>query len=180
MQNYLHYFNFTLGLFALISGLICLFALALLFFYKKENIFLTFIKNNFLILGFFISLLALCFSLFYSQILNYAPCYLCWLQRIFMFPQVVLFGMAYLKNDRKVADYAFPLLLIGFLIATYQNYLYYFNVGTGTCDPSGVSCVQRFVSEINGLISIPMLSLISFFILIVLLIIARFYKKENI
>ena len=146
----------------------------------KDNKFLAFLKKNFLILGFIISFAAMAFSLFYSQVLNYAPCYLCWLQRIFMFPQVLLFLVAYIKKDVKIDRYAFPLLVIGSFISLYQNYLYYFGGSGNICDPSGVSCVQRLVSEFGGYISIPMMALTTFFVLMVLLVIARFYQWEKI
>lgn len=105
-----------------------------------------------------------------------------------MYPQVFLFGIAYFKKparpdgrsggDTSVAGYAMPLLIIGTLIAIYHNFIYYFTEYAGPCDASGVSCVQRLVSEFNGYISIPMLSLTVFVSLITLLLVARFYKKE--
>lgn len=184
MTEYIHYFNLILGIFAIILHFLCVFSLFLLFLVPSENKFknkfLSFILEHFLFIGFIISFFTTALSLFYSEILSYAACFLCWLQRIFLFPQVVLFGMAYLKKDIKVAHYAFPLLFSGFLIALYHNFIYYFGESLVPCDASGVSCVQRFVNEINGYISIPMFSLTVFFALITLLLIVRFYKKDRV
>ena len=97
-----------------------------------------------------------------------------------MFPLVFLFAVALWYKDRKVIRYALPLLCAGFLISVYQNFFYYFGESSGLpCDASGVSCYQRLVSEFGGYISIPMLALTAFFALLVFLIVAHFYGKEN-
>lgn len=183
MIDYVHYLNLTLGIFTIALQLLCVFTLLSLFVVtdrnKFQDKFLSFISENFLIIGFIFSLFATGLSLFYSEILRYAPCVLCWLQRIFLFPQVVLFGMAYLKKDRKVAHYSFPLLFIGLLFALYHNFIYYFSESAGPCDASGVSCVQKLVYEIGGYISIPMFSFTILFALITQLLVVRFYKKET-
>ncbi|MDA1515628.1 disulfide bond formation protein B, partial [Bacillus cereus group sp. TH40LC] len=38
----------------------------------------------------FISLIATCGSLYFSEILGFTPCNLCWYQRIFMYPLIFL------------------------------------------------------------------------------------------
>jgi disulfide bond formation protein DsbB len=72
-------------------------------------------------LGFLISLFATIMSLYYSYYLHIAPCELCWLQRIFIYPQVVLFGMAWYKKDTGIYDYIIFLSGIGLIIATYHH-----------------------------------------------------------
>ena len=52
-----------------------------------------------LVLGFLISLAALAGSLFYSEIVGYEACVLCWWQRVFLYPQLVLFAIALWKNE---------------------------------------------------------------------------------
>lgn len=179
MFDPIHIFNLTLGLLAVGLQVVSVAVLILFIFAPKENEVLIFIKKHFLFLGFFLSLAAVILSLFYSNFLHYAPCYLCWLQRIFMFPQVFLLGIAYFKNDRKIFIYSFSLLVIGSLIAIYHEFIYIFGEGTGPCDASGVSCVHRLVSEIGGYISIPMLSLTSFVALIVILLVGHFGMEGN-
>jgi len=176
---YIHYLNLTLGIFSIILQFLSVLALIFLFFGPKENKFLAFVKEHFLIIGFIISFFAVAFSLFYSEIIGFLPCKLCWFQRIFLFSQVVLFGMAFIKKDRKVAHYSFPLLVTGFFVAIYQNFIYYFQASTASCDASGVSCVQRLVDEFGGYISFPMFSLITFIALMTILVVARFYKKQK-
>lgn len=180
MNPAVHYLNLFLGTGAIILQIIAVLSLLILFFGPKKNGFLNFIDKHFLPLGFFISLFVSLFSLVYSEIVNFAPCHLCWYQRIFMFPLVFLFGVALWDKDRKVIRYALPLLVAGFAVSVYQNLIYYFGAGSDIpCDASGVSCYQQLVSEFGGYISIPMLSLTAFFSLLVLALVAHFYQKRK-
>lgn len=180
----IHYLNLFLGLGAIMLQIIFLFALYLLFFtsHRKginKNHFLSFIEKHFLILGFLVSFFAVIFSMVYSEVANFLPCQLCWFQRVFLFPQVFLYAIALWNKDRNVIIYSTPLLCFGFAISVYQNFIYYFgNSGNVPCDVSGISCYQHLVSEFGGYISIPMLSLASFFALLVINLIVHFSKKE--
>ena len=53
-----------------------------------------------LCLGFLFSLFGVLGALYYSEVLSLAPCGWCWVQRIFLFPQPVLFLAALWKKDR--------------------------------------------------------------------------------
>jgi len=181
-MNYqtIHYLNVFLGSGAIALQAISVVLVLLLFFGPKKNAILSYVDKNFLKLGFLLSLFASVFPLVYSEIIHFPPCSLCWWQRVFMFPLVFLFAVALWYKDRKVIRYALPLLCAGFLISVYQNFFYYFGESSGLpCDASGVSCYQRLVSEFGGYISIPMLALTAFFALLVFLIVAHFYGKEN-
>src|SRR5512141_2845365 len=101
----LHYLNIFLGLGAIILQILAVGALFLLFFRTKEkskNAYLDFIDKHFLVLSFLLALFSSIFPLVYSEIVHFLPCYLCWWQRIFMFPLVFLFGVALWDKDRKV------------------------------------------------------------------------------
>ena len=182
MSPSVHYLNVFLGLGAIITQILCFFALVMLFFGSKKNAYLDFIKNHFLVLGFLISLLASVFPLVYSEIIHFLPCVLCWWQRVFMFPLLFLFGVAFWEKDRKVIKYVLPILSAGFLVSVYHNFNYYFaEVGsTAPCDASGVSCYQHLVSEFGGYISIPMMALTAFVALLTLLAVAHFYGKNKV
>ena len=183
MTESIHYFNFTLGILAIILQFVCVLTLIVLFLVSRGNKFkdnfLSFISKHFLFIGFLISFFAVALSFFYSDVIGYAPCFLCWLQRIFFFPQVILFGVAFIKKDRKVIQYAFPLILIGLLISLYHNFIYYFNESLTPCDATGISCVQKLVNEIGGYASIPMFSLTMFSTFMIILLVAHYYKKED-
>lgn len=176
----IHYLNVFLGLGAILLQILSVIALTLLFLGPKKNIFLDYVDRHFLVLSFSISLFASVFPLVYSEIIHFLPCYLCWWQRIFMFPTLFLFATALWDKDRKVVRYAASLLSVGFLISVHQNFVYYFGETSNLpCDASGVSCYQHLVSEFGGYISIPMLALTAFFALLTLLAVAHFYPKKN-
>ncbi len=175
-----HYLNIFLGSGAILLQIFSVVALSILFFRPKQNIFLDFIDKHFLPISFILSLSASLFSLVYSEVINFLPCYLCWFQRVFLFPIPFITGVAIWYKERKIVKYVLPLLSVGFLISVYQNFIYYFaNTGSLPCDASGVSCYQRLVSEFGGYISIPMLALTIFFTLITVVLVAHFYKKED-
>ena len=96
-----------------------------------------------------------------------------------MFPTLFLFGTALWDKDRRVIRYAASLLSVGFLVSAYQNFFYYFgDTSNLPCDITGVSCYQHLVSEFGGYISIPMLSLTSFFALLAIVLVVHFYQKD--
>jgi disulfide bond formation protein DsbB len=176
-----HYLNVFLGFGAILLQIVSVIALFILFFGPKKNVLLDFIYKHFLPIGFLISLFCTLFSLVYSEIIHFAPCYLCWFQRIFMFPLVFLFGVAFWDEDKRVVRYALPLLCAGFLVSVYQNFFYYFGESSSLpCDASGVSCYKQLVYEFGGYISIPMLALTGFLALLTLVLVAHFYKKGEV
>ena len=180
--NTIHYLNVFLGAGAIVLQIFSVVALLALFFGPKKNKFLDYVDKHFLVLAFLIALVSSIFPLVYSEIIHYAPCNLCWWQRVFMFPQLLLFGVALWDKDRKVLRYSLPLLCVGFAVSVYQNFGYYFGekLSSAPCDASGVSCYQHLVSEFGGYISIPMLALTAFFALLMLTLVVHFYKKKNI
>jgi disulfide bond formation protein DsbB len=114
-------------------------------------------------------------SLFFSYVMGFAPCVLCWYQRIFLFPLVIILAAGLFPLDRTVVRYALPLAVAGWLTAAYHNLLYE-GVIPENIQPcsQGVSCTEEYI-ELFGFLSIPMLSLLSFSTVIILLII---FKKR--
>lgn len=161
--------------------------LFLVFVSKRKNRYLTIIKKNYLVIGFGISFLATLFSLIYSEVIGFVPCRLCWFQRIFMYPQILIFGLALwqkiryqIVENKEVLKYSFLLTLVGLSISIYHNVLYYAKSGIDVlCDASGISCFKRIVSVFGGYISIPMLSLSAFFALMTMTIIVYLYKERD-
>ena len=108
-------------------------------------------------------------SLFFSEIMEFAPCALCWYQRIFMFPLVFILLVGLFPFDKNIIRYALPLALTGWGFAFY-HYLLYSGFIPESLQPcsQGVSCSETYI-DLFGFLTIPMLSLISFTIIIVLL-----------
>ena len=112
-------------------------------------------------------------SLFFSEIMELAPCALCWYQRIFMFPLVIILLVGLFPFDKSIIKYALPVAIAGWGFAFY-HYLLYSGFIPESIQPcsQGVSCSETYL-DLFGFLTIPMLSLISFSIIIGLLLILR-------
>lgn len=150
----------------------------LLFFRKRWDFVLKFMGKYGIVFAFIIATASTAASLFYSEIAGFEPCELCWFQRIFIYPSVILLGSALIKKDFHIVDYVLSLSAVGFLISLYHNYIYYSNEGlNSTCQILGsqVSCVKRYVFEF-GYVTIPMMALTAFALIILFLV---FHKLQN-
>lgn len=115
-------------------------------------------------------------SLFLSEIAHFAPCLLCWVQRIFMYPLVVILGVAYFLNDLKARVTAFVLSLIGFSYAVYHILVQFFPASFKCSDEIANCALKSFTYY--GFITIPVMSATAFAaILLVLLFSARTSKS---
>lgn len=113
-------------------------------------------------------------SLFFSSVLEYEPCVLCWYQRICLFPLIFIFATGLFPTfDKSVIKYALPLTIVGGLIAFYHTLLYAGIIPENIQPCSkGVSCTEKYF-ELFGFVSIPMLSFFAFSTLVTLLIILK-------
>lgn len=138
-----------------------------------------FVGNRAILFSFIVSATATLGSLFYSEVLNYAPCELCWYQRIFMYPQVLLFAVAMWENDRGILRYARILSLIGLPIAAFHYFIQIIKVNIISCDVVGYSakCTETF-SVHFGYITIPMMA-VTAFALLILFQLASTRKEKN-
>lgn len=127
-------------------------------------------QNKLIFLCWIIALVATLGSLFFSEIMGYPPCSLCWYQRIAMYPLVILYGVGLFQPLKQTINFSLPLVIIGWIIATYHNLLN-FGVIPETASPchSGVPCSTIYI-ELVGFITIPLLSLIAFTIILMILI----------
>ena len=112
-------------------------------------------------------------SLFFSYIMEFAPCVLCWYQRICLFPLVIILATGLFPFEKRVIKYALPLAIAGWITAFYHNLLYSRIIPQDLQPCSkGVSCTEKYI-DLFGFLSIPMLSLISFSIIITLLVLLK-------
>lgn len=119
-------------------------------------------------------------SLFFSEIMNFAPCVLCWYQRLAMFPLAIVLTVANIRNDHGVTFYALPLAGIGAIVAFIHNLLYYGVIpkALSPCTESGPSCTEVHLA-IAGFISIPLLSLLGFLVIGVVLLKIHFCSERQ-
>lgn len=140
---------------------------------------LAFIQANALYIAFTQALSATLGSLFFSEVLLFPPCALCWYQRIVMYPLVVILAVGIYTQDRHVIRYVLPLSVVGLLIALYHNLLYY-HILPESAAPCilGVSCTTKQI-EWFGFITIPLLSLIAFAIITLSMLLYKSYLKKQ-
>ena len=107
-------------------------------------------------------------SLFYSEGAGFIPCKLCWYQRIAMYPNVLILGVAAWKKDVLVRRYVVPLVLAGAAISVYHYQLERFpSQGSPACT-ADASCTVTWVWQFHY-ISIPFMALSAFLAIATLL-----------
>lgn len=127
-----------------------------------------------------LSLVATLGTLFFSEVMKFPPCVLCWYQRIGMYPLVAVLTVGILARDKNCFRYAAPLAFFGLATAIYHNLLYYKLIPADlTPCTAGVSCTERQI-EWLGFISIPFLSLLGFVTIGVCLLLFRKASKESV
>lgn len=176
MPEYLDTLNKVLSLGTIfLQVIILLLVVNLIFFRNTRNKILSFFKKYTFHLGFLVGLGAVVLSLFYSEIVGFPACELCWVQRIFLYPQLVLFGLGLYKKDKSMVDYSLTFAILGSIVSIYHIYIENGGSSSLDCaviDPSKtneISCAIRYVFEF-GYITIPVMCLtLSLFIIAILL-----------
>ena len=113
-------------------------------------------------INFLIALSAVIGSLYFSEVMNFPPCTLCWYQRICIYPLVIIFGVGLLTEDDGHRKYSGPLLMIGLALAVYHNLLYFGVIAQPLVPCTGaVSCSSKQL-DLFGFITIPLLALSGF------------------
>lgn len=159
--------NYFIGTLVVLTQVLTVVSLAAFLVYvktKKSHPIVKIIKQYGYKLAAFISVFAVSGSLFYSEIADYAPCVLCWWQRIFMYPMAVILPIGLLLKDKKAKFYSLALSVIGVSIAIYHYFMQRGVVEeSGTCSVVGYSnsCGSNYF-EIFGYITIPMMALTAF------------------
>jgi disulfide bond formation protein DsbB len=107
---------------------------------------------------------AMCGSLFMSEVLGWQPCLLCWYQRILMYPLAVILAIGILRDDRKLHYYVLPFSIVGAGVSLYH----YLLIRTDWFPPPactlGISCTVDYINWL-GFINIPLLALTAFLII---------------
>jgi disulfide bond formation protein DsbB len=129
---------------------------------------------NLIFLSWILATVGMLGSLFFSEVMELQPCVLCWYQRIFMYPLVVILLLGLYPYDKGVIRYSLPLAVIGCGFAIYHYLVYsgYIPEGLQPCG-EGPSCADINL-ELFGFITIPMLSILSYTAIILLLSLARY------
>src|SRR5690625_2033010 len=112
-----------------------------------------------------VALIATLGSLFYSEIIGYVPCDLCWIQRIFMYPLVIIYGTALIKKEIKIDLSGLILSGIGLCVSIYHYSLQkapFMKEAGGFCGE--LPCNLKYL-KCCGCISIPFLAGVAFIVI---------------
>ena len=136
--------------------------------------------ENSLLFMWVVSLVATLGSLYFSEIRGYIPCTMCWFQRIFMYPIVIITTVAIIQKNAKIALTTAVFSVIGGCISLYHYGVQKIDFLTESAPACGlVSCTGQYINWL-GFITIPFLALTAF----ILIAITSFYmirqlKEEN-
>lgn len=167
-------FTKALAIFTLLGNAFTL-ALLLAFFIARPmyEAIMRFMGRHALTLGFLLTTSSTLGSIAYSEIVGFPACILCWIQRIFMYPMMFLFGLALFRKEKYIMPYAMLLSLLGGGVALYQWGKDMFALYGGLTLPCPAvsalpSCDKIYVLE-YGYITIPMIALNAFILIVIVL-----------
>jgi disulfide bond formation protein DsbB len=176
MQELIPILNFILAL----GGVVTLFAAGVLFFdlYTKNYSLSGYVLKYGTAAALILTLISTILTLIYSEVFGFIPCGLCWLQRVFLYPQVIMLAIALKLRDSAVYVYGIALSVFGLIISLYQHYLQMGGSEIIGCPTSGAGadCAERILFEF-GFMTFPLMSGCLFIFLIVLYTYLLQYKK---
>ncbi len=128
------------------------------------------ISDSSLWLAWLVAVAATVGSLYFSEVANFAPCRLCWFQRIAMYPLAVILLVAAVRKDPAVRWYAVPLALIGVAISGWHSLIEWRPaLDSGQCELQGPSCTFIWFREFG--LSLANMALIGFLTILILLLV---------
>jgi disulfide bond formation protein DsbB len=134
-----------------------------------------FFGTNAIVFSLIIALASVAASLYYSDVAGFAPCLLCWWQRILLYPQAVILLIAFIANDERVRKYCLTLSGIGIFVSIYHTYLQFGGNALIPCSANGVSCEHVYFVE-YGYVTIPTMALTAFALILLFML---FKKPER-
>jgi disulfide bond formation protein DsbB len=107
-------------------------------------------------------------SLWFSEVVGYRPCVLCWYQRIAMYSLAIVLVVASVRRDRNIVSYAMVLAGVGAAVSGYHWLLERWpSIDTGSCSPDAPCSVPYF--EVFGFVSLAFMALCAFVTVLVFL-----------
>ena len=123
------------------------------------------VRDPLLFLAWAVSATALFGSLFFSEVLKYEPCTLCWYERMALYPLFILLGIAIIRKDYFISLYSMVFSIIGAALSLYH----YGNQKLPALQGSSLACGRTPCTDeyINwfGFITIPFLAFIAFLLI---------------
>lgn len=131
------------------------------------------LRRQALYVSWLVAVVATLGSLYFSEVLHYIPCELCWFQRILMYPLSLLLGIAAFYDDHSIRKYVLPLSILGLLTSAY-HYMLQKMPGFAPVKPcmQGVPCTGSYINWL-GFITIPFLAFVAFALITFFLLVAK-------
>ncbi|WP_138419764.1 disulfide oxidoreductase [Aquibacillus sediminis] len=118
-------------------------------------------------------------SLFFSEVMRFTPCELCWYQRILMYPLVIIYGVSLVKKDWNMSLPGLILSGIGVFVSLYHYLIQKTNLFPNAGDSCGlVPCTTEYVNYF-GFITIPLMALTAFIIIFTLHMLLLFQQRRR-
>ena len=128
------------------------------------------VGDSFVWLAWIVALGATLGSLYFSEVANFAPCRLCWFQRIAMYPLAVVLLVGAIRKDLNVRWYAAPLAAIGVAISGWHSLIEWRPaLDNGACEFQGPSCTFIWFRQFG--LSLANMALIGFLTILILLLV---------
>ena len=148
-QEAFELFSAILALATLAGGIITLAALVFEKSMSWAGAWLTQVRASGLWIICMITTGAMVGSLYFSEKVGFAPCKLCWYQRIGIFSIAIISFVAALRNDKNIARYTIVLAPIGLVVSTYHYLLEWFpTLETNVCSLD-VPCTAVWFRELG-------------------------------
>ena len=142
-------FSAILALATLAGGIITLAALVFEKSMSWAGAWLTQVRASGLWIICMITTGAMVGSLYFSESVGFAPCKLCWYQRIAMYSIAIISFVAALRNDKNIARYTIVLAPLGLIVSTYHYLLEWFpTLETNVCSLD-VPCTAVWFRELG-------------------------------
>lgn len=143
---------------------------------KKQTPIHTHFQKHGMKYGLFIALAAMLGSLTLSEIYLLPACKLCWIQRIFHYPQVIIFIIALKYRDTRAWTYSLWLSILGLIVGAYQVLIQFSPklAESSVCNivPAAESCSDTLI-QVFGYITIPVMSVTLYLSLILIYFLSR-------
>ncbi len=153
-----------------IGGLVAFLATAILIFdFKTKQALKPFVETWGLLISLIATIGSAILTLVYSEVFGFIPCGLCWLERMALYPQILILVVALYFKDRLMPRYGIALSIFGFVISFYHHYIQMGGSQFIKCPAAGAGadCAKRFFFEF-GFMTFPLMSVALFAFLIIL------------
>jgi disulfide bond formation protein DsbB len=148
-QEAFELFSAILALATVAGGIVTLAALAFENRMTWTSAWLTQVRASGLWIICMITTGAMLGSLYFSEIVGFAPCKLCWYQRIAMYSIAIISFVAALRNDKNIVRYTIVLAPLGLVVSTYHYLLEWFpTLETNVCSLD-VPCTAVWFRELG-------------------------------